>query len=1108
MPLSNLWTTLKFVIGWKNNAFKFRALSEYAHKATNPLCFVTKQTLTKRLTHHSILFLSKKKLPIALKLLRKKFNLFNSYSYLNYHPNSLWSVNTFQTLKQINLLGFSQYSKYAKSKTFWHGAATNSLLIDFKSTLTSLLSFANKKFQNTNFNTKLFLFENYVSLKRLKFVMPLARFYTKASNNFVRKLQTVEQPFLFLNDRRKLKNSFGTKSSILWSTFKKFFSNRFKLANTYNSITLSRSNFFAPGSKLLNIQNRHRKLHIKTKRNYVKTLLTEVEQLPWNKVFKPLLVKLKHQKLKSYLLTKKMIFTSKLLNNIKPNLNSQKISTLTPWKLNTKSNNNFVNKMIRFSNSKLKESSFIQKTRRKDYAANSSLTLFKKNFVKLNWRSHITNSDILKKNMSPSRFIMPRLEKSFRRYKFKLNTYSAHLYNLYTKLRSKHHIYIYEPKQARFFFWKIFKLWTFPKRLRFKPKRRISFLNPPKKKKNNTVSFSGVNTWTSSIINFKKYMQSYDNFSQKTTYSKSHGVKTLSSLKTLIETFRQLRRVKKLSLPNSLSRLSTRKNYTNHSSSIPVNFETRQSYQYFNQSSVWLLRKNLIYVKSILFHEFRRAPWFMKKGRPVTNIVQLKSVYLARYMKAHLISEKQRRLLNNLKVSLAHNKKSQTILQKLKLQIRRIGAPENRTFISNLKVYARAKLFSQSHKLSTMGNPFNANFIDDKSNHFKTCTLKTPTLTARSSWTKQNLTKEQIDKNLLIKPKYSTYFVSSPFSFLQLIGLSTAVTKTMDIVHLTSWMPRTPRYVLFPDGNVIKANLFKQLNKQKLLFQTRQHLHDLYTNTEIGYNTKLLDKRQSISYLNTVSTSLVNTSFYSIGSPISLSTLTLPEQIWKDSFKLVPHRRVSVRIPRIRFKPGYGRIWRTARRAVQEFLDVSIRYQYRLTPKIQKMYIERRLKRVIDLSFTLGAALLSTKLTPDNWYLEELLSSETVFLNGMICYNKNTRLFVNDFIQLIISIKFYIVIKWLKGWATLKRNRVNRIFYRKHRPFRRNKTPKLSKNLPLWFFDLQYSYSDVPRYFELDYFTLSIFVLLNPIIIERWMPIRIGVFDWNILNMYNWKYIT
>ena len=356
-----------------------------------------------------------------------------------------------------------------------------------------------------------------------------------------------------------------------------------------------------------------------------------------------------------------------------------------------------------------------------------------------------------------------------------------------------------------------------------------------------------------------------------------------------------------------------------------------------------------------------------------------------------------------------------------------------------------------------------------------------------------------------MRPLYSLMFIASPFSFLTHMLASTSATS--DIVRATRATRRYFKHLVFPDVNTVRASVFRRLNRQKLLFQARTRM------TSVHFAKK--NSRSKLSPLLHPYTKVGPSDAPTPGfqdSHLAGSFTNL--WVYRKVSNLVRRERVPLvtpRIRRIRFKPGYGRIWRIARRSIKGILNLQVRYQYRLTPKLQKRYHATRKVRLSHTSFTLSFALMTARLVSDNWVLGSLLSSHNVYLNGSLCSNKDTRLFVNDFIQLAINLKFYIALRWIKTWSQQRQFKVRRIFYRKNRPinyYQFRKTPKLSKNLPHWFFDLQYTQGDIPKYFEVDYFSLSIFVIHDHLNSERWLPLKSNVYNPLTLNMYNWKYIT
>lgn len=214
------------------------------------------------------------------------------------------------------------------------------------------------------------------------------------------------------------------------------------------------------------------------------------------------------------------------------------------------------------------------------------------------------------------------------------------------------------------------------------------------------------------------------------------------------------------------------------------------------------------------------------------------------------------------------------------------------------------------------------------------------------------------------------------------------------------------------------------------------------------------------------------------------------------------------RIPRIRFKPGYARQWRFFRSDVKHFLNIKTRYQYRLTTVIQRLFYSNRKINDWDMQTKITPFLVQSRLVPDFWSATELLKASSVFVNGHVCTNTFLNVFFSDFIQLVINIKYYVVNKWLMNWSLRNSTRVlqlNRKFSQKRRSDNVSFKPK---PLPNWIFRIRYSNYDIPRYIEVDFFTLSAFVVQYTNSLKNVTSVVSQDTQFKVFNMYNWKYIT
>ena len=217
---------------------------------------------------------------------------------------------------------------------------------------------------------------------------------------------------------------------------------------------------------------------------------------------------------------------------------------------------------------------------------------------------------------------------------------------------------------------------------------------------------------------------------------------------------------------------------------------------------------------------------------------------------------------------------------------------------------------------------------------------------------------------------------------------------------------------------------------------------------------------------------------------------------------------LNERVRRVRFKPGYSRIWRLARLELKNSLNLNYRYQHRLTRYLM------RFKRCFNPSYSLANdmklvnILIRSRLFPDNVFTNLYLSNGSIYLNGSICYDANQVITTYDFIQLVVSYKYYILYRWFLNWSIKQKTLLRKKAKAKLRRYNFEDRRQRTNLLPNWIKKFKESFSDVPRYTEVDYMTLSVFVLYEP---SRWGDLSVYNFiglNRNVLYMYNWKYIT
>jgi len=346
-----------------------------------------------------------------------------------------------------------------------------------------------------------------------------------------------------------------------------------------------------------------------------------------------------------------------------------------------------------------------------------------------------------------------------------------------------------------------------------------------------------------------------------------------------------------------------------------------------------------------------------------------------------------------------------------------------------------------------------------------------------------------------LRPSHSITFTRSPFFFIQFI--SSPFDARFDLVtgDLSVANSFHRKYHIFPDANTLKVRAFRAINNKKKLLDSRV---ERFSEASLKFHSNASALLKSVAY--------------PLSLPSSSAATATPSHFFKTIFakklsnSYLPSENSSIR--RVRFKPGYGRIWRIARTSIRELIGCPCRYQYRLSPKLTQLYLKWRNASQEYVCMALDQTLMSSHLLPDYWCVDDALSSGHIFLNGRLVHHKTTNLFINDFLQLTVNLRFYIALKWLRYWSNFRKNRVNRVFYSKHRPSGTNRHSRFTRPLPHWFFDLRFSYRDVPQNVEVDFFTLSIFVLRDSLPDTLSDDAQYPIYDPLILNMYNWKYVT
>ena len=206
---------------------------------------------------------------------------------------------------------------------------------------------------------------------------------------------------------------------------------------------------------------------------------------------------------------------------------------------------------------------------------------------------------------------------------------------------------------------------------------------------------------------------------------------------------------------------------------------------------------------------------------------------------------------------------------------------------------------------------------------------------------------------------------------------------------------------------------------------------------------------------------------------------------------------INTRLTHIRFKPGYARQWRTFRNEFRETFSLPNRYQYRLTRHLAGLHTSQRLHQNKMQTLLLKHSLVESKLASNLEVAVQYITKGLTFLNGSLSSNPNLHLVQHDFVQLVVSLKYYTIIKWQTAQTLKNKSILAKLLWKRGKNWRRNKF-----TFPNWVLNFSTTFLDTPLYLEVDHFSLSTYVLTT-----NQTKINSMQHYPQVLPLYNWKYI-
>lgn len=291
------------------------------------------------------------------------------------------------------------------------------------------------------------------------------------------------------------------------------------------------------------------------------------------------------------------------------------------------------------------------------------------------------------------------------------------------------------------------------------------------------------------------------------------------------------------------------------------------------------------------------------------------------------------------------------------------------------------------------------------------------------------------------------------------------------------------------------------------IFKLERYILKRYTRG-FTYNYANFWARRARRYLQTRAVLLQTVNKYTNKNSLNY-TKHLPLFNWTSlETSLITTSMLFIRINRIKFKPGYRRIWKKARVDFKRLWNLSFPYQQRLTRYLTQFSRVSGLTLLKKLELELSNIVLRSRYVPRLVDVLDYINNACVFVNGLRQTNPRFQLLIGDSVQMHVSWKYFIYYKWLTNWS-LKyqlrlKERASHLLYRNKSPVAKIR----SFRHPKWVFSSRYLVEDIPKFLEVDYLTMMSIIVYEPYQLRDFNPYNTHFINLNSLKMYNWKYIV
>lgn len=196
------------------------------------------------------------------------------------------------------------------------------------------------------------------------------------------------------------------------------------------------------------------------------------------------------------------------------------------------------------------------------------------------------------------------------------------------------------------------------------------------------------------------------------------------------------------------------------------------------------------------------------------------------------------------------------------------------------------------------------------------------------------------------------------------------------------------------------------------------------------------------------------------------------------------------------------------RKDLAHILGIKYKYQQQLTRLVMRLNTIKSLDLLKTLNLNIAQILVRVQFFVDKNYANQFIKSEGVFLNGVHTTFSMQQMYIGDHLQLPVCSAYFVYFRLTYQRTYLFNNKILQYAAKTNWQMIKATNKKTKIRLPDWLLNARFFMHDIPNCFEVDFISLSVFMLFEPAEIYQYDDLLLNNVFMFPLKLYNWKYIV